>query len=68
MYLYVFRIVVVGSCLVALAVAWLAQIHWLLMASVCIAVGEFAECTYYIVILKWAESTGRLPVSGNVGG
>jgi hypothetical protein len=40
--------------------ALLAHIQWLLMASVCIATGEFVECTYYISILLWAHRTGRL--------
>ena len=59
-YLFALRAVVVAGCLLAVAVAWLAHIPWLLMAGTCIAVGEFLECTYYISVLKWAEHTGRL--------
>jgi len=36
---------------------------WLQKASICIAVCEFLESTYYISVLKWAEQTGRLPAS-----
>ena len=60
-YLYTFRIVVVSSCVVLAAVGWLADIRWLFSASVCIAIGEFVESTYYIVVLRWAKKSGRLP-------
>jgi hypothetical protein len=40
--------------------ALLAHIRWLLMASLCIAAGEFVECTYYISVLRSAHRTGRL--------
>ena len=53
-------VVVVGSCVVLVVVAWLLQIQWLMMASACIAIGEFLESTYYILVLKWAERSGRL--------
>lgn len=58
-YLRVFRVVVVGTCLVVAVGAWFAQIDWLLKASICIAIGEFLESSYYIVVLKWGERTGR---------
>ena len=59
-YLYIFRVVVVGTCVALVAVSWLAHIEWLFWASTCIAVGEFLESTYYIVVLRWAERTGRI--------
>jgi hypothetical protein len=59
-YLYVFRAVVVGSSIVLAAVGWLTHIPWLLMASSCIAAGEFVETTYYIAVLRWAQRTGRI--------
>jgi hypothetical protein len=62
-YLYTFRIVVVSSCVVLAAVGWLAQIQWLSSACGCIAIGEFVESTYYIVVLKWARKSGRLPMT-----
>jgi hypothetical protein len=59
-YLYVFRAVVVGSSLVLAALGWLTHTQWLLMASICIAAGEFIETSYYIAVLNWAQNTGRL--------
>jgi hypothetical protein len=59
-YLYVFRIVVVGSCLVIVGVGWLAHIAWLVIAGACIGAGEFIESTYYIVVLTWGQHTGRI--------
>ena len=59
-YLYIFRAVVVSSCLLLAGVAWLTHIHWLLMASICIAIGEFLESTYYIIVLKWGDRSGRI--------
>jgi uncharacterized membrane protein len=63
-YVSVFRTVVVGSCLVCAAVAWFMHVPWLLMASLCIAAGEFVECTYYLVVLNWGKRSGRLPNPG----
>jgi hypothetical protein len=59
-YLYMFRVIVVGSCLGVLAFAWFAHIQWLVMASACIAIGECVESSYYIIVLRWAERSGRL--------
>jgi hypothetical protein len=59
-YLHVFRVVVVGSCLMLVLIAWFAQIQWLLMASLCVATGELVESTYYILVLRWGQRTGRL--------
>ena len=61
-YLYVFRVVVVGGCLGLLVVAWIAHIQWLVMASACIAIGECVESSYYIIVLRWAERSGRLSI------
>jgi hypothetical protein len=58
-YLYVFRASVVGVCLVGAGLAWLAQVPWLLAAAVCIAVGEFLESSYYIVVLQWGDRRSR---------
>lgn len=62
LYVNVFRLIAVGTCLVAVVVALLAHVQWLLMAGACIAIGEFVECTYYILILEWAQRSGRLSV------
>ena len=59
-YLRVFRVVVVGTCVSVLLAAYVLHIPWLLMASACIALGEFLESTYYLVVLRWAARTGRL--------
>lgn len=61
-YLHVFRMVVVGTCLVLVAGAWLAHIQWLLWAAGCIAIGEFVESTYYILVLRWGERTRRISI------
>jgi hypothetical protein len=61
-YLYVFRVIVVGSCLGVLAIAWFAHIQWLVMASACIAIGECVESSYYIIVLRWAERSGHLTI------
>ena len=58
-YLYVFRASVVGVCLVGAGLAWLAQAPWLLAAAVCIALGEFLESSYYIVVLHWGDRRSR---------
>jgi hypothetical protein len=63
-YLYVFRVVVVGGCLGLLVFAWVAHIQWLMMASACIAIGEYLESSYYIIVLRWAQRTGRLANAG----
>ena len=58
-YLYVFRAVVVGVCLVGAGLAWLAQAPWLLAAAVCIALGELLESSYYIAVLECGDRLGR---------
>jgi hypothetical protein len=60
MYLHVFRGVVVGACLIAAAWGWSMHIGWLLAASLCIAVGEFLESSYYDAVLEWGSRTGKL--------
>jgi hypothetical protein len=57
-YLRVFRLVVVGTCLSLLVVAYVLHVPWLVMASACIALGEFLECTYYLVVLRWGVRSG----------
>jgi hypothetical protein len=59
-YLYTFRRVVVGLALVGAGVGWAAQVPWLLAASVCIAIGELLETSYYIGVLRWGQRRGRL--------
>ena len=54
-YLYAFRCVVVGLCLVGMSVGWLAGVPWLFAASLCIGLGELVESTYYIVVLRWGQ-------------
>jgi hypothetical protein len=60
-YLHVFRAVVVGVCFIGIAWGLWAHIGWLLAASVCIAVGEFLESSYYDLVLQWGARTGRFP-------
>ena len=59
-YLYVFRAVVVGLCLVGAAVGLAGQVAWLLAASACIAIGELLESSYYIAVLEWARRSAAL--------
>jgi hypothetical protein len=59
-YLYVFRVVVVGTCLVLVPIGWFAHIDWLFNASLCVAIGELIESSYYITVLRWGQRTGRI--------
>ena len=59
-YLHVFRVVVVGMCVLLAVVGWVADIQWLFMASLCIGLGEMIESTYYIVVIRWGQRTRRL--------
>jgi hypothetical protein len=61
LYLHVFRIVVVGGCAMLMVVAWLASIQWLLWTCLCVAAEELVESTYYIMVLRWGQRTGRVP-------
>ena len=61
-YLRVFRVVMVSACACAALYALLADIPWLLAASVCIGLGECLECSYYLVVLEWGQRTDRLQV------
>jgi len=61
-YLHVFRTVVVATCVAFAAYGWLAHIPWLLGASVTIGIGEFVECTYYLVVLNWGERSRRIEI------
>jgi ABC-type arginine/histidine transport system permease subunit len=54
-YLYVFRRVVVGLCLIGAGVGLAEAIPWLLAASLCIGFGEFLESSYYISVLRWGR-------------
>jgi hypothetical protein len=60
-YLFTFRGVVVGVCLVLAGVAWMDQVAWLLAASACVGLGELLESSYYIGVLRWGERRGSLP-------
>jgi hypothetical protein len=60
-YLYTFRRVVVGLALVGAGVGWAAQAPWLLSASMCIAIGELLETSYYIAVLRWGQRRGQVP-------
>jgi uncharacterized membrane protein len=51
-YLYVFRAIVVGACLIGVALGLLTHLPWLLAASACIGLGELIESTYYIVVIE----------------
>ena len=59
-YLHVFRAVVVAACLGFAAYGWIAHIQWLLAAAVTIGLGEFVECTYYLIVLNWGERSRRI--------
>jgi hypothetical protein len=59
-YLRVFRTVVVAACLACAAYGWIAHVQWLLAAGVTIGLGEFIECTYYLIVLTWGERSGRI--------
>jgi hypothetical protein len=60
-YLFTFRGVVVGVCLVSAGLAWLDQVAWLLAASACVGLGELLESSYYIGVLHWGQRRGSLP-------
>jgi hypothetical protein len=60
-YLFTFRGVVVGVCLVSAGIAWIDQVAWLLAASACVGLGELLESTYYIGVLRWGQRRGSLP-------
>jgi hypothetical protein len=60
-YLFAFRRVVVGLCLIAAGVAWVNHVPWLLAASVCVGVGELLESSYYIGVLRWGQRRGSIP-------
>jgi hypothetical protein len=60
LYLNVFRLTVVGGCVLLMLVGWLANISWLFMLSLCVAGEELVETTYYIVVLRWGQRTGRI--------
>jgi hypothetical protein len=62
-YLYIFRVIVVGTCLTLVPIAWLTHIDWLFNASLCVAIGELIESSYYICVLRWGQRTGRLRVT-----
>ena len=59
-YLYVFRVVVVGACVLGAAIGWVMGVQWLLASSICVGIGELIESTYYIVVLRWGLQTSRL--------
>jgi hypothetical protein len=60
-YLFTFRRVVVGVCLVLAGLAWIDQVAWLLAASACVGLGELLESSYYIGVLRWGQRRGSLP-------
>ncbi|MBV9893209.1 MAG: hypothetical protein JO020_03465 [Chloroflexi bacterium] len=61
-YLRLFRTVVVAACVACAAYGWLAHIQWLVAAGVTIGLGEFVECTYYLVVLNWGERSRRIDI------
>jgi hypothetical protein len=61
-YLRVFRSVVVASCVAFAAYGWIADIQWLVAAGVTIGLGEFVECTYYLMVLNWGERSRRIDI------
>jgi hypothetical protein len=61
-YLNVFRTVVVAACVAFAAYGWFEHIAWLAAAGATIGLGEFIECTYYLLVLNWGERTRRISV------
>ncbi|MBV9326141.1 MAG: hypothetical protein JO352_20440 [Chloroflexi bacterium] len=61
-YLRVFRTVVVASCVAFAASGWIAHIQWLVAAGVTIGLGEFVECTFYLMVLNWGERSRRIDI------
>jgi hypothetical protein len=61
LYLVAFRRTLVGLCLAGAGVAWLADVSWLLAASICIGIGELVESSYYIAVLRWGQHSGAIP-------
>lgn len=57
-YLNVFRSVVVATAFAFAAYGWFAHVQWLVAAGVTIGLGEFIECTYYLLVLNWGEARG----------
>jgi hypothetical protein len=57
-YLYVFRRVVVGACVVGAGIGLVEDIAWLRAASLCIGLGELLESSYYINVLRWGRAHG----------
>jgi hypothetical protein len=52
----------VASCVAFAAYGWMADIQWLVAAGVTIGVGEFVECTYYLMVLNWGERSRRIDI------
>ena len=61
-YLRAFRTVVVASCAAFVAYGWIAHIQWLLAAGLTIGIGEFIECTYYLMVLDWGQRSRRIDI------
>lgn len=59
-YLHVFRVVVVGVCLLLAILGWYEHIQWLFAFGLCVAIGEMVESTYYILVINWGQRTGRV--------
>lgn len=55
------------SCVAFAAYGWLAHIQWLVAAGVTIGLGEFAECTYYLIVLSWGERSRRIDILSDHG-
>jgi hypothetical protein len=58
-YLYTFRRVVVGLCVIGAGIGWFEQVPWLFAASVCVGIGEWLESSYYIGVLRWGQQNLR---------
>jgi hypothetical protein len=58
-YLYVFRRVVVGLCLVGAGLGLAEGAPWLLATSVCVGIGELLESSYYINVIRWGHPSTR---------
>jgi hypothetical protein len=61
-YLSLFRRIVVGLAAAGAAVGLLQQWPGLLAACICIGIGEWLECSYYLAVLRWRQE--RAAVTG----
>ena len=54
-YLYGFRRIVVGLAVTGAVISSVQQWSGLCAACVCIGIGEWLECSYYLNVLRWRQ-------------